>query len=113
MIRTIVVLVLVFAAWQVFARDLDGRYAQSPLKDWIKSLKDKNGVSCCDDADGEDVDGWDIVDGHYWVRVKGQWLIVLPHAKLDVPNRLGYPRAWIYHEQGQAKIRCFLPGAGG
>jgi hypothetical protein len=33
------------------ARDLDGRYAQSPLKQWFDSLKSGKGP-CCSDADG-------------------------------------------------------------
>lgn len=113
MIRLLVVLTLALLIVPAIGRDLDGRWAQSPLRDWMRSLKDKMGVACCDDADGEDVDGWDIRDGSYWVRVKGQWLIVPPRAMLDVPNRLGYPRVWIYYEQGQPKVRCFLAGAGG
>jgi len=39
-------------------RDLDGRYANSPLKPWFEQLKSRNGT-CCSDADGyvvEDAD---------------------------------------------------------
>ena len=33
------------------ARD-DGRYADSPLKPWFESLHNKDGVQCCEVADG-------------------------------------------------------------
>lgn len=94
------------------ARD-DGRYAQSPLKDWVKSLRDKNHVPCCDEADGEEVEGWSTDGGVYRVKVKGEWLDVPDSALLDIPNRLGFARAWIFYQDGQARVRCFLPGAGG
>ena len=51
-------------------RDLDGRYAESPLKRWFDQLESGWG-RCCSDADGrivEDAD-WEAKDGHYRVRV--------------------------------------------
>ena len=51
-------------------RDLDGRYAGSPLKRWFDQLESGWG-RCCSDADGrivEDAD-WETKDGHYRVRV--------------------------------------------
>lgn len=107
-----VALVLGWLMASALARD-DGRYAQSPLKDWVKSLRDKNHVPCCDEADGEEVEGWSTDGGVYRVKVKGQWLEVPDSALLDIPNRLGYARAWIFHQDGQVRVRCFLPGAGG
>ncbi len=117
MIRTIVVLALVLLIGgplivPAIARD-DGRYAQSPLKDWMRGLKDKLGMSCCDEADGEEVEGWAFGPDGYRVKVKGQWLDVPPSALLTIPNLLGFARAWLYWENGKPKIRCFIPGAGG
>ena len=57
-----------------FARDLDGRYANSPLKPWFDTLASKKGL-CCSDADGtalSDVD-WETRDGHYRVWLDGAW----------------------------------------
>src|SRR5262245_47257313 len=51
-------------------RDLDGRYANSPLKPWFDQLKSRQGP-CCSDADGyvvEDAD-WEAKNGRYRVRV--------------------------------------------
>jgi hypothetical protein len=61
----------------VLARD-DGRYANSPLKSWFDRLASGNGL-CCSFADGfrvDDVD-WDTQDGHYRVRLNGEWIVVL------------------------------------
>src|SRR6185369_589341 len=97
------------------ARD-DGRYAQSPLKQWFNSLKSKNGVPCCDTADGqrlEDVD-WEARDGRYRVRIDGQWYDVPPEAMIDSENKVGVPMAWPTKDQnGKIQIRCFLRGAEG
>jgi hypothetical protein len=108
----VIILVLLFFYPFAHARD-DGRYAQSPLKDWVKSLRDKNHVPCCDESDGEDVEGWSTDGGIYRVKVKGEWLPVPNSALLDIPNRLGFARAWIYFIDGKPIVRCFLPGAGG
>jgi hypothetical protein len=61
----------------LYARD-DGRFANSPLKEWFDCLASRNGL-CCAFADGvsvQDVD-WDAQVGHYRVRTHGQWLVVL------------------------------------
>jgi hypothetical protein len=92
----------------------DGRYAQSPLKDWVKGLKDKNGNGCCDTADGFPADvEWDTEREHYRVRIEGAWYVVPPTAVLTEPNRLGYPMVWYWLQDGVPQIRCFIPGAGG
>jgi len=62
------------------ARD-DGRYANSPLKSWFDQLASGNGL-CCSFADGfrvDDVD-WDTQDGHYRVRLNGEWIVVPDNA---------------------------------
>ena len=105
-------LALLLLTGTALARD-DGRYAQSPLRDWVRGLKDKNNVPCCDEADGEDVEGWSTDGGVYRVKIKGEWHVVPDAALLAVPNRLGFARAWIYYKDGKVQIRCFLPGAGG
>ncbi len=95
------------------ARD-DGRFADSPLKPWFDQLKSGNGL-CCSFADGvavEDVD-WDVRDGHYRVRLSGQWAAVPDNAVVTEPNRYGRAVVWPYQDAGGAtRIRCFMPGAG-
>lgn len=96
------------------ARDLDGRYAGSALHDWFDSLSSGKGL-CCSFADGqtiEDVD-WDTKDGHYRVRLAGQWIPVPDEALVTVPNRFGKSVVWPYVDtDGKTQIRCFIPGAG-
>lgn len=109
-----IVVLLIYS--HAFPRDLDGRYAQSPLKPWFDGLK-ANGVPCCSDADGTAVAGpdWEVVGGRYRVRLEGQWVDVPPEAVITEPNRAGQTMVWpIYYRSLGAitsiKIRCFLPG---
>jgi hypothetical protein len=92
----------------------DGRFASSPLKPWFDRLKSGNGL-CCSFADGArvaDVD-WDVHDGHYRVRLSGQWVAVPDDAVVSEPNRYGRAVVWPYQDaSGATQIRCFMPGAG-
>jgi hypothetical protein len=93
------------------ARD-DGRYANSPLKPWFDSLRSGKGL-CCSDADGSavsDVD-WESKDGHYRVRLEGQWIDVPDDAVITVPNRAGRTMVWPVKGASGISIRCFLPGS--
>jgi hypothetical protein len=98
------------------ARDLDGRYAGSPLKEWFDSLRSSKGP-CCSDADGtalSDVD-WEAKDGHYRVRIEGKWWDVPDEAVIREPNRAGRTMVWpVYYgsrnETIRVDIRCFMPG---
>jgi hypothetical protein len=100
----IIVAILVLAAIVLLcgrshARDLDGRYASSPLHDWFEGLGSGKG-SCCSDADGtalSDVD-WESRDGHYRVRIEGEWWSVPDEAVIKEPNRAGRTMVWpIYY----------------
>jgi hypothetical protein len=79
---------------QLNARD-DGRFANSPLKPWFDRLASGKGL-CCSFADGfsvQDVD-WDTQDGHYRVRIYGQWFVVPDDAVVAEPNRFGPTVVW-------------------
>jgi len=93
------------------ARD-DDRYANSPLKSWFEGLHSKNGVQCCEVADGmalSDVD-WDAQDGHYRVRLDGEWIVVPDDRVITEPNRAGRTMVWPQYVNGTPVIRCFMPG---
>jgi hypothetical protein len=99
-----------------FARDPDGRYANSPLKPWFDSLKSGKGP-CCSDADGtalSDVD-WESRDGHYRVRIDDQWWDVPDDAVITEPNRAGRTMVWPIRYWDGSKltisVRCFMPGS--
>lgn len=94
------------------ARDPDGRYANSPLKQWFDSLKSGRGP-CCSDADGSavsDVD-WESKNGRYRVRIEGAWHEVPEDAVVTEPNRVGRTMVWPIKGYLGMTIRCFMPGS--
>lgn len=93
------------------ARD-DGRYSNSPLKPWFDSLRSGLGP-CCSVADGITVDDpdWESKDGHYRVRLDGQWITVPDEAVITEPNRAGRTIVWPIRTASGTLIRCFLPGS--
>jgi hypothetical protein len=107
----VAMLILALATHRGQARD-DGRYAGSPLKPWFDSLKSGKGP-CCSDADGSavsDVD-WDSRDGHYRVRLEGEWIDVPEDAVITEPNRIGRTMVWPLRGYLGVSIRCFMPGS--
>jgi hypothetical protein len=95
------------------ARDR-GQYANaSPeLRAWFEGLKSGKGP-CCSDADGtavSDVD-WESGNGHYRVRLDGQWVDVPDEAVITEPNRIGRTMVWPLRGYLGLTIRCFMPGS--
>lgn len=110
----LVVLGLLLLCCVALARD-SGQWSQADpsIRDWVRGLKDNLGVSCCDEADAEEVEGWTFGADGYKVKVKGEWLDVPKSAQLDIPNKLGFARVWLMHVNGKLSVRCFIAGAGG
>lgn len=116
-IVSLLILMMALSIHPIRARDIDGRYAASPLKQWFDSLRSGKGP-CCSDADGSavaDVD-WESKDGRYRVRLEGQWWDVPVDAVITEPNRAGRTMVWpiIYRGLGapvRIEIRCFIPGS--
>ena len=103
-------------------RDIDGRWAQLPQgqRDWFRSQKvpagPHAGQSCCNEADGVYAEE-DMRDGKFWVRFDAHgtavdWMEVSSDVVLSVPNLHGRAVVWYWWENGKARIRCFIPGAG-
>jgi hypothetical protein len=117
-IRFCVVLVIILLGLQpAQARDLDGRFANSPLKPWFEKLSSGKGP-CCSDADGSVVldSDWETKDGHYRVRIKNKWWDVPAESVITEPNRFGRTMVWpVYYWRLDSleyvEIRCFMPGA--
>ena len=108
---SLVLLLSAASAQIVHARDPDGRYANSPLKQWFDSLRSGKGP-CCSDADGSavsDVD-WESRGGHYRVRIEGEWFDVPEDAVITEPNRVGRTMVWPIKGYLGMTIRCFMPG---
>jgi hypothetical protein len=96
----------------VCARDLGGEYAGSSLKPWFDQLSSGKG-RCCSVADGHavaDID-WDSKDGHYRVRLGGEWIDVPDQAVVMEPNRAGRTMVWPLDPLDGLGIRCFMPGS--
>jgi hypothetical protein len=108
----IIVAALLGSSCSVLALD-DGRFGNDPLKNWFDNLSSEKGM-CCSFADGlsiSDVD-WDTTDGHYRVRLHGEWIDVPDTAVVTGPNRYGPAVVWPYmNDGGKIYTRCFLPGA--
>jgi hypothetical protein len=107
-----VLLMLPLGADRGEARDPDGLYANSPLKQWFDSLRSGKGP-CCSDADGSavsDVD-WESKGGHYRVRIDGDWYDVPEDAVITEPNRVGRTMVWPIRGYQGLSIRCFIPGS--
>jgi hypothetical protein len=105
------------ASSPVLARDPDGRWANSPNKEWFNHLSSQRGL-CCSSADGQAVQDpdWDTADGHYRVRLEGEWVVVPDEAVVSEPNRIGTTMVWpVYYNMGSRAqtilIRCFMPGS--
>ena len=96
----------------VVARDLGGRYADSPLHDWFNHLASDRGL-CCSMADGEAVadPDWESKEGHYRVRLDNKWVNVPDEAVITEPNRAGRTMVWPIRFDEQISIRCFMPGS--
>jgi hypothetical protein len=117
-LRSSVVFVIISLVLQsAYARDPDGRFANSPLKPWFEKLSSGKGP-CCSDADGSVVldSDWESKDGHYRVRIRDKWWDVPAEAVITEPNRVGRTMVWpVYNWTGDSldrvDIRCFMPGA--
>jgi hypothetical protein len=109
--RLAAAVILLLPAGSVVARD-DGRFAGSPLKQWFDSLKSGKGP-CCSDADGVTVadPDWESKNGHYRVRLDGEWIDVPDDAVITEPNRYGRTIVWPIESAVGKTIRCFMPGS--
>jgi hypothetical protein len=109
----IALIVLLYSVKISPASDDDGRYAQSPNHDWVKSLHSPAGMWCCDISDGRalvDAD-WRSHDGHYQVRLREDWIDVPEDAVITEPNRIGQTIVWFGYRDGNPIVNCFLPGS--
>lgn len=118
-VSAVAAIVLLVGSSVAFGRDLDGRFAESPLHDWFEKLASKKG-RCCSDADGyaiSDVD-WESSDGHYRVHLPNKakpgdpvkWVDVPDDALITEPNRAGRAMVWPIYGVPKMQIRCFMVG---
>jgi hypothetical protein len=110
---TCAALLMALVAPTGYARDR-GQFANSTpeMRAWFDGLRSGKGP-CCSDADGSavsDVD-WETHEGHYRVRIDGQWVDVPDEAVITEPNRIGRTMVWPIHGYLGLSIRCFMPGS--
>jgi hypothetical protein len=95
------------------ARDR-GQFANAnpELKAWFDGLKSGMGP-CCSDADGSAISDadWDSGNGHYRVRIEGEWVDVPEESVITEPNRVGRTMVWPIRGYLGLTIRCFMPGS--
>jgi hypothetical protein len=87
-------------------------HSRPDLNAWYRGLHSEIGV-CCDGDEVThlaDVD-WESHDGHYRVRIDGEWVDVPDAALLRGPNLAGPTMVWPYYLNGHPQVRCFMPGA--
>lgn len=108
----IVIAAAFLAPWVALARDPDGRYAQSPLRDWFKSLKQPGtNISCCDETDCHRTE-FEIKGNGYRAVVNGRWVDV-PPAKVISDSKNPTGSAIVCHSKYATtsdEIFCFAPG---
>jgi hypothetical protein len=106
-------LLIALVAPPAAARDRGQFVNSSPeMKAWFDGLRSGKGP-CCSDADGSavsDVD-WETRNGHYRVRIDGEWVDVPDEAVITEPNRVGRTMVWPIRGYFGIAIRCFMPGS--
>jgi len=83
------------------------------FNDWFNRLSSKRGGLCCSFADGLTVadPDWDSKNGHYRVRLEGNWIDVPDDAVITEPNKAGRTMVWPMRFDSEISIRCFIPGS--
>jgi hypothetical protein len=111
MIRALVVVVILIVLSPAFAHD-------GVHDEWLKKLKNGNGIACCESSEAFSVDDpdWEISKDRYRVRQspQHQWIDVSPTEVVTEKNILGVAKVWptIDASGTWTSIRCFLPGDG-
>ena len=110
-------LFLLWAAWLAWGKD-DGRYANSPNKEWFQEQHNQNKIPCCETADGhrlDDADWKSDAQGNYLVKIEGAWYPVPPEAVINPITRpIDYAIVWYQNPIGNLKLHiwCFMAGTG-
>jgi hypothetical protein len=114
MLKSLVVVAACAATISLASARDDGRYAQSPNREWFRNLTNQYGIVCCDAADGVRLDDpdWEFDGQGYRVRIKNSWMSVPPQAIVRQQNKVGYAIMWPWMEDGQWRVGCFMPGTG-
>jgi hypothetical protein len=116
-IRWLVIISFVFAAWEAMARD-NGQFAQVDpgIRAWFNTLTNKLRGQCCSFADGFSIDSpdWERTtdpDNPFRVRINGRWWNVPESTVVSSNNRIGRAVVWpVMNGENVQYIRCFIAG---
>lgn len=101
-------------AREVYAGQFDD--VDPATRGWFKGVKAKNGVPCCDIADGHLTDYKVDSAGRYFVPIhemNDEWIPVPPAAVvLDAGNPYEKAVVWYIKNGTEYYIRCFVPTGG-
>jgi hypothetical protein len=105
------------AVAKVYAHDHD----RPELDDWYQGLRagpDGKGTPCCEGGEASHLSDpdWKSENGHYSVRLEGEWVKVPDDAVVQGPNRDGRALVWTYQQWTSPSslhrvVRCFIPGS--
>ena len=114
------VAMIAIAVIALFIGKADAHDHSRPFLDgWYSGLKSGKGPCCGGPTiDAKTLDGpdWERTsDGHYRVRIEGQWWDVPDEAVLSEPNKDGRTLVWPVYRRAlgallSIEIRCFMPG---
>ncbi len=82
------------------------------LNGWFDKLASGRGLGCSltDGVTVADPD-WESRNGHYRVRLLGEWIDVPDDAVITEPNRVGRTMVWPMLFEDVISIQCFMPGS--
>lgn len=108
-----IVVALIVVMFMLPASVLAHDHEHPELNGWFESLHNGSGGPCCDGTDANRVDDadWEMKDGHYRVRIDGEWVDVPDNAVVPGPNRANRAMVWPYWIDGHPRARCFIPGS--
>jgi hypothetical protein len=109
-------LVVAFSVFLLVLRANAHDPARPDLDKWFGNLTSGLG-HCCATSDGIFEPEWESKDGHYRVKLKGEWVDVPDDAVIKGPNLDGRTVVWpqqvprsVYDKGGKPAIKCFMPG---
>lgn len=109
MLKTLMALMGLFLCAGAYARDPDGKYANSPLHEWYGQQHNSAGMYCCNEADGHPYYGDYTVNSDGSVTIDGQ--TIESYKVLSGPNPTGHPVWWYVDTSGGRTTYCFIPGS--
>lgn len=112
MIRTTLAVLLLLTC-SAAAMD-NGQYENSDpaIRKWFKNQMSRQGILCCDIADGHYTNWRGTTEGGYEVPIDGTWIAVPEQAVIyNSHNPTGEAVVWYtkFPDHGLV-IRCFVPG---